>query len=327
MRLFPRSKFTVLLVIFMIYAYYAQYSDNKQISAEQSAKNKQQHQVTNMSTSVSELASPETETDTTLEEKVIGKIAKNPTGKVILEALVRKSFEDEHGTTLQAFAAGASGTFTIVDVLRGTGAPLNCGAKAVINYEGFLSNGLVFDTTISKEKTSPITIQLGSGQVIKGLEIGLLGMMEGGRRKISVAPQLAFDNPNFTNSLVQKGEVVSYDVELVAIKDGPYKTTDNIVEISHKNDSTVGAMCGDKVTMKYKITSTAGDFTGDASFTIGDGTVPIGFEFAAQSMTVGGTRTVQIPASLLKSAGKNSLSLPIKFNAGEVVEATIERVK
>ena len=326
MSIFPKSGFTWLLVVFMIYAYYINYKDSKEYKSLQTAQsNRSANSISNSTHGASNLSDTK---DATIQEKVLGKISANPTGKAVLEALVKKSFEDKYGKkNLQVVAAGESGELTIIDILHGNGAPLHCGAQAVINYEAFLSNGLVFDSTISQEKNSPITIKIGGSQVIKGLEIGILGMMEGGKRKLSIAPKFAFDNPAFVNSLVNKGEVVSYDVELVDIKDGPYKTTDNTTTVIETNGHGIAAMCGDKVKVKYSITSAAGNTTGDTTFVIGSGNVPMGIEFAAQGMSAGGTKTIQMPSSLLRSAGNSSAATAVKFTMGEVAQATVEMLE
>ena len=322
MNLFPKSKFTGIVVILLIYAYYTHYNDNKKFQAEQvSDKSDIQHNESTIEDAPTK--------DLSIKDRVVNKIKENPTGKAVLTALVQKSFEDKYGKkTLQVVAAEESGAIAVIDILRGTGEKLNCGSTATIHYQAFLDNGLQFDSTKSEKKDTPLTIKFGGGQIIKGIEEGLIGMKEGGTRKLSIAPQLAFDDPDFTNNLVKKGEVVLYRVQLESIKDGPYKVSEDISVLKEtKGSGNTISMCGDKVKIKYDLKTYQGSSKGEVGFTIGKGEVPIGLEFAARNMRIGGTKSVSIPASLLKTAGKSILKQPIQFSTGEFASATIERIE
>ena len=76
----------------------------------------------------------------------------------------------------------------IEDVKVGTGAPAKSGKKIGMRYIGRLTNGKVFDKNTSGK---PFNFNLGRGEVIKGWDLGIQGMMLGGERKLTIPPALA----------------------------------------------------------------------------------------------------------------------------------------
>lgn len=315
MKILPKSKVTWILVLFIAYAYYTDYTNKHNVTAPPA--NTEEAQI---------------QKEESLEDKVVNNLKKNDTAKVILEALVKKAAEDKYGKgEIREIAARETGKLAILDVIRGNGAELRCGATAVINYEAFMSNGIAFDSTKSKSGNSPIAVITGKNQVIKGLEAGIIGMREGGKRKISIPPGLAFSATGFKNNLLAKDEVISYNVELVTVKDGAYKNDANIESKSENEGTGNNILCGDKVKIRYSInnsdsSSNTKDY-GDIAFIMGAGNVPIGFELAAANMKAGGHKTVVIPPQLLKTAGKSSLKTGIKLADNEPIVAEIEVIE
>ncbi|WP_138467669.1 peptidylprolyl isomerase [Poseidonocella sp. HB161398] len=58
-----------------------------------------------------------------------------------------------------------------------------------IHYKGSLDDGSIFDTS---EGRDPLTFQLGSGQIIPGLDAGLAGMEVGEKRTVRVEAEDAY---------------------------------------------------------------------------------------------------------------------------------------
>ncbi|CAI0426384.1 unnamed protein product, partial [Linum tenue] len=58
------------------------------------------------------------------------------------------------------------------------------------NLQGKLTDGTVFDSSF--ERGDPIEFELGSGQVIKGWDQGLLGMCVGEKRKLKIPSKLGY---------------------------------------------------------------------------------------------------------------------------------------
>ena len=80
---------------------------------------------------------------------------------------------------------------TVVDVVKGKGAPAQDGDSLTVDYAGdSWSTGKEFDASWNTGQPFPVT--LGSGQVIQGWEKGLVGMKEGGRRLLVIPPDLGY---------------------------------------------------------------------------------------------------------------------------------------
>lgn len=78
----------------------------------------------------------------------------------------------------------------IEDVQLGSGKEIVKGALVLAHYTGTLSNGQVFDSSHLRSK--PFQFVFGVGRVIKGWDLGLLGMKVGGKRKLSIPATLAY---------------------------------------------------------------------------------------------------------------------------------------
>jgi FKBP-type peptidyl-prolyl cis-trans isomerase len=76
------------------------------------------------------------------------------------------------------------------DIVVGSGAVVTRGDTLTVHYVGALPSGKVFDSSIDTD--SPFVFTIGTGSVIRGWEEGLLGMREGGRRRIIVAPDYGY---------------------------------------------------------------------------------------------------------------------------------------
>lgn len=78
----------------------------------------------------------------------------------------------------------------IEDIEPGTGKAVVKGALITTEYTGYLEDGTMFDS--SHERGKPFQCVIGTGRVIKGWDIGLMGMRTGGRRRLSVPAHLAY---------------------------------------------------------------------------------------------------------------------------------------
>jgi peptidylprolyl isomerase len=77
------------------------------------------------------------------------------------------------------------------DIVKGKGPGAKPGNTVVVNYVGVsFSTGEQFDASWDSGQTFPV--QLGAGMVIEGWERGLVGMKQGGRRKLTIPPEQAY---------------------------------------------------------------------------------------------------------------------------------------
>eukprot|EP00252_Welwitschia_mirabilis_P003083 TRINITY_DN13157_c0_g1_i2.p1 TRINITY_DN13157_c0_g1~~TRINITY_DN13157_c0_g1_i2.p1 ORF type:complete len:132 (-),score=25.54 TRINITY_DN13157_c0_g1_i2:504-899(-) len=83
-----------------------------------------------------------------------------------------------------------------------------------IGVKGYLTDGTVFDS--SYERGEPIEFQLGSGQVIKGWDQGLLGTCVGEKRKLKIPSKLGYGEQG-SPPKIPGGAMLIFDTELVAV--------------------------------------------------------------------------------------------------------------
>ncbi|XP_054271669.1 peptidyl-prolyl cis-trans isomerase FKBP2 [Macrosteles quadrilineatus] len=83
-----------------------------------------------------------------------------------------------------------------------------------MHYRGTLEDGTEFDSSLSRD---PLTFTLGSGQVIKGWDQGLMGMCEGEKRKLVIPPHLAYGS-NGAPPKIPGDATLKFDVELIKIE-------------------------------------------------------------------------------------------------------------
>lgn len=102
---------------------------------------------------------------------------------------------------------------TIDDKTVGTGAQAKPGQKVNMRYVGKLTNGKVFD---SNTKGKPFTFTLGKGEVIKGWDIGIQGMQQGGERRITIPAELAYGKKALPG--IPANSTLCFDVKLLGIK-------------------------------------------------------------------------------------------------------------
>lgn len=69
------------------------------------------------------------------------------------------------------------------------------GDSVSVNYTGRLEDGTIFDTSLQEGRT-PLTAKLGEGQLIKGFENGLIGMIVGEKKTIEIEPSEAYGEVN-----------------------------------------------------------------------------------------------------------------------------------
>ena len=98
------------------------------------------------------------------------------------------------------------------DLVVGTGATPQPGAKVKVDYAGWLKDGTRFDTSL--ERPHPIGFELGKGMVIAGWDQGIATMKEGGKRQLVIPPELAYGDGGRPPVIPPKATLV-FEVELV----------------------------------------------------------------------------------------------------------------
>ena len=101
-----------------------------------------------------------------------------------------------------------------VDVVVGTGAAAENGKTVAVHYTGWLTDGTKFDSSL--DRGQPITFVLGTGRVIKGWDEGVKGMKVGGKRKLTIPPDLGY-GANGYPPVIPPNSTLKFDVELMSV--------------------------------------------------------------------------------------------------------------
>lgn len=116
----------------------------------------------------------------------------------------------------------------------GTGKPAERGALITAHYTGYLPDGTVFDS--SHQRGQPFETVIGTGRVIKGWDIGVLGgeyaqkigydneladttlapMQVGGKRKLIVPSHLAYGERQIGK--IPPNSNLTFEIELLDVK-------------------------------------------------------------------------------------------------------------
>jgi peptidylprolyl isomerase len=102
----------------------------------------------------------------------------------------------------------------IEDERPGTGKAAANGDRLKMNYKGTLLNGEMFDQSYGK---APFEFTLGQGEVIKGWDKGILGMKEGGKRKLTIPASLGY-GANGAGAKIPGGATLQFEVELLEVR-------------------------------------------------------------------------------------------------------------
>lgn len=113
----------------------------------------------------------------------------------------------------------------VIDLTVGTGDTAKKGENATVQYTGWLTNCTPFDSSRQAGRT-PFEFQIGQGQVIPGWDEGLVGMKIGGKRKLTIPPELAYGAQGQTNqttgaTIIPPNATLIFEIELTALAPGP----------------------------------------------------------------------------------------------------------
>jgi FKBP-type peptidyl-prolyl cis-trans isomerase FkpA len=112
--------------------------------------------------------------------------------------------------------APAGGGLVIDDLKPGSGMAAVKGKVVSVHYTGRLPDGTKFDS--SYDRGQPIEFPLGAGVVIKGWDQGIDGMRVGGKRKLTIPPDLAYGSRGTPGGPIPPNATLVFEVELVAVK-------------------------------------------------------------------------------------------------------------
>jgi FKBP-type peptidyl-prolyl cis-trans isomerase len=112
--------------------------------------------------------------------------------------------------------------FQTTDTTTGTGAEATSGRLVVVHYTGWLydngaadKKGTKFDS--SKDRNEPFEFPLGAGRVIRGWDEGVKGMKVGGKRTLTIPPEMGYGAQG-AGGVIPPNATLLFEVELLEVK-------------------------------------------------------------------------------------------------------------
>jgi FKBP-type peptidyl-prolyl cis-trans isomerase FkpA len=130
---------------------------------------------------------------------------------VVLAVVATAGCSDNHAPSTLGKAQTHPDGIKIEDLTVGTGAVAAPGTMVTVDYTGWLSDGTKFDS--SHDRNDPFRFRLGAGEVIPGWDEGVKGMMVGGKRKLTIPPNLAY-GPSGAGGVIPPNATLVFEVEL-----------------------------------------------------------------------------------------------------------------
>jgi FKBP-type peptidyl-prolyl cis-trans isomerase FkpA len=110
----------------------------------------------------------------------------------------------------------------MIDTVTGSGAEARPGRVVSVHYTGWLydaskadQRGPKFDS--SKDRNDPFVFPLGGGQVIRGWDEGFAGMKVGGKRVLTIPPDMAY-GAGGAGGVIPPNATLVFEVELLGVK-------------------------------------------------------------------------------------------------------------
>ena len=102
----------------------------------------------------------------------------------------------------------------IEDLSLGEGAEATAGKRVTVHYSGWLTDGTKFDSSL--DRNDPFDFPLGRGHVIRGWDEGVTGMKVGGKRKLTIPPEMGY-GARGAGGVIPPNATLVFEVELLGV--------------------------------------------------------------------------------------------------------------
>jgi FKBP-type peptidyl-prolyl cis-trans isomerase len=100
------------------------------------------------------------------------------------------------------------------DLVEGDGEEAVSGSTVTVNYTGWLTDNVKFDSSL--DAGFPFNFTLGAGEVIQGWDEGVAGMKVGGKRQLIIPAELGYGDGGA--GTIPPGATLVFEVELMDVQ-------------------------------------------------------------------------------------------------------------
>lgn len=194
---------------------------------------------------------------------------------------------------------------------KGTG---NRKAKAgdliSVNYVGKLLDGTVFD--INDSAATPFRFGVDTNFVISGMNTGVIGMVAGEKRRVTIPPHFAYGNRE--TSKIPRNSTLIFEITCLSVEDGCIIKTVKESEGTIINDGQTGEFALRIETVAGKLLYDT-QFEKPAKFLVSKGLDPIGIYYVVRGMREGEVRQATILPQLGYKPGNKAYGQALNVTA------------
>ena len=103
-------------------------------------------------------------------------------------------------------------SFTVQKLNEGTGPTVPPGTKVKVHYTGKLTDGTVFDSSVSRGQ--PLEFVVGVGQVIRGWDEGITQLQKGQKAILTCPPDYAYGAAG-AGGVIPPNATLTFEVEVI----------------------------------------------------------------------------------------------------------------
>ena len=138
-------------------------------------------------------------------------------GAEIMSLFNSSNLNSQQANIMNVSNEGLTGGVTSQDLIIGTGAEVETGSEVGVNYVLRLADGTVIQDSKAVGGQA-FKFIAGAGQLIPGWEMGILGMRAGGKRIITIPPELGYGSQQV--GPIPANSTLIFEIEVVSVEAG-----------------------------------------------------------------------------------------------------------